>query len=375
MRKAVFFVTVALFLFGCAFPDTIYREGASQDYVCLDAKPIALTSQNDEKDTLAPQVIKCASQTHIVGENGGIPFLKYQLEFMQFSQLGKPLLKNREEEIRQLLNNKDDKQNIIIVFVHGWRHDADIGDRDVKRFRTLLAYTASFLQQRCRGNSRYCGAKLTGIYVLFSPVGDLVVLINPASEARKWTSIQQALRSKLGISGSASTAEDSHKAFPVDQRPVYMSITSACSWSSAPGADLRDPSDKSEIREINCDTVTGQIFPIAQHVAGNFDIESLTTIGHLDPTQQRRTGTTHEIEINGSVGKNTEYFNALKEDLSQCLVADGWLRKARERSKNMANPEDRCATGCNWDAGFEAPSKGGENTALARLIHPTAARL
>ncbi|MBM3563842.1 MAG: hypothetical protein FJX48_12035 [Alphaproteobacteria bacterium] len=74
MRKAVFFVTVALFLFGCAFPDTIYREGASQDYVCLDAKPIALTSQNDEKDTLAPQVIKCASQTHIVGENGGIPF-------------------------------------------------------------------------------------------------------------------------------------------------------------------------------------------------------------------------------------------------------------------------------------------------------------
>lgn len=66
------------------------------------------------------------------------------------------------------------------------------------------------------------------------PLGNLAVLINPASEASKWTSIQRAVWERIAFrTGEARTEEDysrGHHFFPPYQRPVLISITSAFAW-------------------------------------------------------------------------------------------------------------------------------------------------
>ncbi|WP_291696537.1 hypothetical protein [Bradyrhizobium sp.] len=65
-----------------------------------------------------------------------------------------------------------------------------------------------------------------------SPLGNLVVLINPASEARKWTSIQRAVWQHMVFrEGDAKSDEDyGHDFFPDYQRPVMLAVTSAFAW-------------------------------------------------------------------------------------------------------------------------------------------------
>jgi hypothetical protein len=67
-----------------------------------------------------------------------------------------------------------------------------------------------------------------------APLGNLAVLINPASEASKWTSIQRAVWEKIAFrAGEARKEEDyllGHHFFPPHQRPVLVSITSAFAW-------------------------------------------------------------------------------------------------------------------------------------------------
>jgi hypothetical protein len=57
--------------------------------------------------------------------------------------------------------------NYVVVFVHGWRHNAAIGDADVGHLRRYAALAARFLAQRCEQerSDRYCNTKVTGIYV------------------------------------------------------------------------------------------------------------------------------------------------------------------------------------------------------------------
>lgn len=64
------------------------------------------------------------------------------------------------------------------------------------------------------------------------PLGNLVVLINPASEARKWTSIQRAIwQQTIFREGDAKSSEDyGHDFFPDHQRPVIVAVTSAFAW-------------------------------------------------------------------------------------------------------------------------------------------------
>jgi hypothetical protein len=72
------------------------------------------------------------------------------------------------------------------------------------------------------------GTKLT------SPLGRLVVLINPASEAANWTVIQRAVWEQIAYKPSdeiaGSTILDGHQFFPRDQKPVMVSVTAARSW-------------------------------------------------------------------------------------------------------------------------------------------------
>jgi len=162
-----------------------------------------------------------------------------------------------------------------------------------------------------------------------SPVGDLIVMLNPAAEAAKWTDIQDAV------------AQRQPNLFSPVQRPLVVSLTVACHYSDE---ELReDPT----LNSISCDTITGTVFPAYKIATGNFFRESRSTLGNLDPEGDATThaghGTTHEFDINGSLNKKSEYNLASDVNYSQCRIGDGWMTDAKER----ADGRER------WDAGYK----------------------
>ena len=252
------------------------------------------------------------------------------------------------------------RENFVIVFIHGWRHNADIGDGDVGNLRRFAAYAASFLRQRCKPGApdiRFCNATVTAVYLgwrgarldetalrsafgqrignflgtvfasitLFDrkpvseriapamisalrkinrelllkggtagrdrmivfghslggnilasglqdsmvdivrrhgdamrrrtsapsatnpasivepPFGNLVVLINPAAEASKWTAIQRAVLERVPLRQGPDVSENDLTAgnwfFATKQPPIYLSITVGPDW---PVGGIRD---------------------------------------------------------------------------------------------------------------------------------------
>ena len=65
-------------------------------------------------------------------------------------------------------------------------------------------------------------------------LGDLVVLINPAAEAEKWTDIQREVWNRVAYHETADTPADEvargNDFFPATQRPVVVSVTSALAF-------------------------------------------------------------------------------------------------------------------------------------------------
>jgi hypothetical protein len=301
----------------------------------------------------------------------GNPSLGYYFAFLEFEENGNPVQTGTNGkliarlQIDALLDHltrqkKAGRQNFVFAFVHGWRHDARIGDDNVRNARLMTAHLSSFLEQRCKTNERYCGATVTAVYVgwrgarvdeqrldwlfhgyfsgltstinnalasmtLFdrkpvseriapsvisalreidrqihdnddhsnwfeaprlivvghslggnllatglkdsmigivdknldaaqksddslksglprplvkSPLGDLVVLLNPASEAEKWFAIQRAFSRRVN---AAIDTPEVQNAYSVRQPPIYMSLTAARSWP-ANGIHLSDVS-------------------------------------------------------------------------------------------------------------------------------------
>ncbi|MDJ0631124.1 MAG: hypothetical protein QNJ44_22900 [Rhodobacter sp.] len=92
----------------------------------------------------------------------------YFLSFLELSDthlgLAKPMqLIDLQHHLRRQSQKK--RENVVVIFVHGWRRSAAIGDLNVQNFRRLLAYSRSFLNTRCVVERRYCDAALTGIYI------------------------------------------------------------------------------------------------------------------------------------------------------------------------------------------------------------------
>jgi hypothetical protein len=88
------------------------------------------------------------------------------------------------------------------------------------------------LQSKIGGNGGNAAARERQSNYFDPPLGNLVVLINPASEARKWTSIQRAIwQHTIVRPGDAKSPEDyGHDFFPDHQRPVIVAVTSAFAW-------------------------------------------------------------------------------------------------------------------------------------------------
>ncbi|MBY0294742.1 MAG: hypothetical protein K2X71_01710 [Methylobacterium sp.] len=340
---------------------------------------------NDETEAVAADSnwgtrFRCALQRHVVpAERPGAMPLDYTLGFLEFQETGEPYAlvsragEDDEDDTRAMLSLAMESErragsgraaglrpvitqldalmrhlatgtHYVMVFVHGWRHDARIGDRNVADLRHYAAHAARFLQQRCPADPQACETKVTGIYIgwrgarvderglkrlfgealggffgglsagatlfdrkpvseaiapaavsalrsiesvlaaarpdgaerrnrlivaghslggnmlatglkddvlkavrrhrfgqVLPPVlGNLVVLINPASEASKWTAIQRAVWERVALhpdehTTPAEVARDTGL-FPPEQRPVMMSVTAALAF---PAGGLR----------------------------------------------------------------------------------------------------------------------------------------
>lgn len=330
-----------------------------------DNSTVLTKYNNDELSAVAADpglndAFTCMLQRHAMREGfildskdkSGNPAIGYFLSFLEFQENGNPASPNQFQALSDHLKRQKDagRQNFVFAFVHGWRHDARVGDENVENVRLMSAHLASFLEQRCKLAGRYCGASVTAVYIgwrgarvdeqrldwlfrgyfpgltstigdvlasmtLFdrkpvseriapsvvsalqeinrrmrigendaddwyersrmivvghslggnllatalqdqmiaivnknfdaiqkaaaapntiqpkplarSPLGDLVVLLNPAAEAEKWTSIQRAFSSRVN---AAVISKDVQSAYRADQPPIYLSLTAAHSW-------------------------------------------------------------------------------------------------------------------------------------------------
>jgi hypothetical protein len=120
--------------------------------------------------------------------------------------------------------------------------------------------------------SHHSGSRMT------SPIGQQIVLINPASEAANWTAIQRAVWRRIVMreeEGNMDEIKEGHKFFPPDQKPVMISVTAARNWppggvraedciAAETSPDLRRAllnSRRLEVRGIEYDAPTHDLFP------------------------------------------------------------------------------------------------------------------
>ncbi|MGB9367597.1 MAG: hypothetical protein WCE79_16435 [Xanthobacteraceae bacterium] len=359
--------------------DIAYRFAAPDAPECMaqESMPIALSSEvsNRDNDELAAierqpvlgRALTCMVQVHQVEpprDKPALGALRYYLGFLEFAENGSPADTDAQDRVlrkRQLdalvahlrEQRKLGKHSYVIAFVHGWRHNAGIGDGDVAKLRLMAAYTASFLRQRCVTLQRDCNTVVTAVYfgwrgarideraasrmlgprigqyfdaifgtppalltlfdrkpvserigpaavtalrridaitfdrhgagwkrdpqsrmivfghslggnmlatalrepmldriarhvpgaAMTAPFADLIVLLNPASEASNWTVLQRAMRERVRflypmreanvaaeIEHDAKEIAEGHKFYPVHQPPVYVTLGSANTW-------------------------------------------------------------------------------------------------------------------------------------------------
>ncbi|OXT00705.1 hypothetical protein B7H23_11505 [Notoacmeibacter marinus] len=341
---------------------------------------------------------------------------RYYLSFIEIDENPSRLFDSKQvESTIDLINSKNNV--FVIVYIHGWRHNADVADSDIQKFRTLLAYSREFLNQRPGIDGSE--TELIGIYVgwrgrtqskllnsvLFAPtvwsrktksdehasllidtlrqiesttitrsdksahrkmltyghsfggnmlltgllneekvisqiadhshgrqfprtLGDLVLLINPASEASKWIAIQEAMNERVDAELSRGRSERlaRRRLFPLEQKPRMIAMTATCDWSEG---------ELKRKKSARCDSATDFFFPMAWFFKNKRD---KTAVGHYKPNYEpgeiySRTdpyGASHEIILNYSAGKQTSLSNVNKKDLTKCDVANGWLLRARE---------------------------------------------
>jgi hypothetical protein len=155
---------------------------------------------NDEEKAIAKfpnggweRKFGCSLQRHTVPAAVGGQPLSYNLAFIEFREEGAPyefikdagtpyspeelssrvryVDENQRKPITQLravtkLLRQNAGRNYVIVFIHGWRHDARIGDENVGDLRLYAAHAARFLQERCRAGEReQCDRVVTAVYI------------------------------------------------------------------------------------------------------------------------------------------------------------------------------------------------------------------
>ncbi|PYB75464.1 hypothetical protein DMY87_08505 [Rhizobium wuzhouense] len=342
----------------------------------------------------------------------------YSLSFIEYGGTPADRLEERQWAALQRILATN-KKKYVVVFIHGWHHNANIGDRDVQRMHVFLSYARSFLNQR----ASYRGAELIGVYIgwnasvwrqgylspldhlsyrakksesdriakkvvsdlseisalldiqpgnpaadkmlvvghsfggnilaaglkndilqdlqgynggtpLAPPLGDMVVMLNPASEARNLIDIQKLVRQR-------------RLKFPINQAPHWMALTSTDDWNAeeycAKTSENKEgrsekrllPEECLEESEAKWDTATGNAFNYGQVLLnGNGSKEDYTALGHFLPTREYPYGTTHDLTAIEGAKFRTEYWNGIKADRSVCDTAQEWLPELRRALNN-----------------------------------------
>jgi hypothetical protein len=392
----------------------------------------ANSEESAERETHKKAGLECMLQFHSVPVQPNQTWYKsdrpmgpiaYYLSFIEFQENGRlaevgldgSTLKQSQLEILEDHLSKQ-KNNFVLVFIHGWRHDARIGDDNVGNARVYAAHAASALDYRCKTTGNDCGYTVTAVFVgwrgarvderrieawadrnfsifgktvpkilkavfadfpaaltlfdrkpvseriapsvvaslrrvdrllkkrtssgsqydrmivighslggnilatglissmidlvrthkpgdlLQSPLGNLVVLLNPAAEAWKWTSIQREMRLHVHFPEDTTDVDPQAKAglnfYPPNQPPVYISITSAFSWPAAALTrneldslpQRRDPDTDEMVSLAQYDSATHDAFPLFK---GNFQplAQTLVRLAAWFPTSKPGQGT------------------------------------------------------------------------------------
>lgn len=193
-------------------PSGAYRVLAPDSQACSDGPWDVLAQEkigNDEwqavdragKDGSANDwalKFRCAIQTHMIPgyqptdasrQPLGDPRpLVYDLAFLEFQEDGNPFLLCTQEDLQAktcdgaenrpagtpvrgqlevlLEHLKPEDKHYIVAFVHGWRHNAQIGDGNVQDLRVYAAHAARFVADRCHwGDARFCNMKTTAVFI------------------------------------------------------------------------------------------------------------------------------------------------------------------------------------------------------------------
>ena len=82
----------------------------------------------------------------------------YDLGFIEFSERGHDFAPQQTAQLLSNIARMEEKEDVgVIVFIHGWKHNASVLDKNVKNFQKTLAYVAA---PRIIGKR-----KLLGIYI------------------------------------------------------------------------------------------------------------------------------------------------------------------------------------------------------------------
>jgi len=208
-------------------------------------------------------------------------------------------------------------------------------------------------------------------------LGDLVVLLNPAAEANKWTDLQDAMRARAGLSQDNNALSSTlpngqvdrklqaslqpwRQLFPVTQRPVYVSITSTRDWADF---EVRG-------RKVDYDSATGALFPFAQRLLGKTKPTEQQAIGHLNPdyiSQKHLNGpaigASHELSVNKGTGTRARYQQTGRPNEAWCDPATGWLTAVRadQKAANWTYSD-------GWDYGLTPKQAEGSKSRAAANI-------
>jgi hypothetical protein len=172
------------------WPDGPIRKANASGCDQMRSKAIQLVDKDGAEDVrgVAVKLLRCSVQTVVNIPNApallqtydagecwrdrqSMPDrnLCYKLAFLEFRRDG--ALRSKEQlavlkaEVADWIRQHPGQDIFTIEYIHGWRHDAEIGDGDVRRLRVIASFAAANLSERCRVTLRRCGALVLAVYI------------------------------------------------------------------------------------------------------------------------------------------------------------------------------------------------------------------